>query len=131
MTNKLISALQLEGAAILTSYTAGTAIPAGNADRIVVSGRALTIAGSASTSAELKLQGSLNGTDGWEDLGVLDLEVATPAVALNITKATGPDTTKGLACLFDATMPWVRVAGKWTGGVGLAGESLIASLILL
>lgn len=129
--NKLIPALSLQGAAILTTYTPGLAIAVGSADRIVVSGRAATAAGSASTSAELKLQGSLNGTDGWEDLGVLDLQAAAPAIALSITKATGVSVIKGLAAIFDGSVPYVRVAGKWTGGVGIATETLDASILLL
>ena len=96
----------------------------------MVSGRVTTVGGSASTSAELKLQGSLDGVAGWEDLGVLTLQAAAPAVALSVTVPTGPSAVRGLAFRLDGSLPHVRVAGKFTGGAGIAGESLVASLLL-
>lgn len=127
-----VLALDLSAAAITTAYVAGSAVAAGRANRILVAGRALTVAGSASTSAQWKLQGSYTGVDGtnvgWVDLPISDLELTVPAMATSISKATGVSADIPMFAMFDSPCPFVRVAGKNTGGAGIAGEKLQATL---
>lgn len=127
---KTHSALSILGTNITTAYQAGAAIATGLAKAITLWGYAITGAASNSTSAEFKLQGSMDGVNGWVDLGILDLQVATPAIALSLTKNTGSSAYVPVAGSFAAGFPYVRVAAKFTGGAGKAGESLTATLQL-
>lgn len=124
-------ALSLAGTGITTSYQYGSAIAAGRAEKLRVIGKSVTLAASNSTSAQLKLQASPDGTNDWTDVKAYNELDLTAAIAAEQTKNTGSSVTVGLYFSVPTGFPFVRVGGKFTGGAGKAGEALSAQLQLL
>lgn len=122
--------LSLTGTAITTSYVAGTAVAAGKASKVRVVGKSVTLAASNSTSAQLKLQASPDGTHDWTDVKSYDDVDVAAAISAEHSKNTGSSATVGLWFSVPAGFPYVRVSGKYSGGAGKAGESLTAQVQL-
>lgn len=124
------AALDLEGTAILTTYVFGKVIAASRAVAVAVRATATAIAGSNSTSAEVKVQASPDGVNDWQDLSCnSDLVASGATPATSFTRNTGGAAVVGYAFSIPAGFPFLRVGGKFTGGVGKAGESIVASLL--
>lgn len=123
--------LALTGTGITTSYQGGAAVPAGRATKVRVIGKSVTLAASNSTSMELKLQASADGTTEWTDVKTADDVDVDAAKAAEHTKNTGSSKVIGMWLSVPAGFPFLRVAGKYTGGAGKAGESLTGQLQLL
>lgn len=121
-----IQSLNLSGTGITTSFQGGTAIAAGRAIRVAVEAQSVTLGSSNSTSFEVKLQCSPDGTNDWTDVKTYDDTDQSAAIAASHTKNTGSSATVGQHLSIPAGYAYVRVAGKYSGGAGKAGESLTA-----
>lgn len=127
LNQKVAGALSLTGTQILTTYVAGSAFPASRAGHVEVDLTAVTLGSTNATSFQGKLQCSIDGTNDWTDVGTIDSSGGSDFLpVVEQTKNITSSQTVGLVFTLDRAYPFLRVAGKFTGGVGKTGETLSA-----
>ena len=119
--------LSLASTAILTTYVAGTTINAGRPKRIKFALAVTTVGGTNATSFQAKIQASQDGTN-WTDVKSEDeSDAVVGAAVLEYTANVSADTTQRAILSVDGSYKFLRIAAKFTGGVGQALETIVAT----
>lgn len=121
--------LSLSGAAVLTTYTAGSTVYGGRPDKFRFTATCVSVAGTAPTSFELKCSASEDGVNFYDVESEEDADEIADAPAIEHSFTIAAPGTLRASLTVDGKYKHLRVSGKFTGSAGEAGESLTVSAV--
>lgn len=128
-TVDLGTVLSLSGTAIHSSYVAGSTMYGGLPSAIRLSAVAVTIAGTNSTSVELEVMASEDGTNFYAVTSQDDEdEIIAPLKEHTYATGGGAGTLR-MSLIVDGRYKFLQLNAKFTGGAGKAGESITAKAL--
>ena len=126
-TRDLGTVLSLSAGAILTTYTDSSAISLGRPGQARFTVKVVTVGGTAMTNVVVKLSASDDATNYYDVESSSDIDASSTAMALEHTVALSPGSTKVFSIHVDESYESLKISAKVTGGVGVAGESLVVT----